>query len=224
MDITGSIAKRMVESSITVPVYFGGNEIRLNILIDVLYKYFLVRLSLLRSYALLCFCISYFKIQEKKKGVTMALATGGTPATVTPAPSYHLWIAWAAGFAGADAMQVLQASSVAATAGASNLTSTMEGVTAVLNSYGMESDEAMHVADVLFRVVDRGVGSMEELTGSLSNVVGTANAVGVPLEEVGAAIATMTKQGQDMSEATVALNQVFLAFLHKTISPPSGFT
>src|SRR3989338_37274 len=73
MDITGSIAKRMVESSITVPVYFGGNEIRLNILIDVLYKYFLVRLSLLRSYALLCFCISYFKIQEKKKGVTMGL-------------------------------------------------------------------------------------------------------------------------------------------------------
>lgn len=53
----------------------------------------------------------------------------------------------------------------------------------------------------------------EELAGSLGNVVASASTVGVGIEEVGAAIATMTKRGIQAPEAVTALNQTLMQFL-----------
>lgn len=123
-----------------------------------------------------------------------------------------------AGFEGAEAMTVLEASTIAATAGATTTTAAMEGLTAVLNAYGLEAEDATNISDLMFRTVDRGVGSYEELTSSMSNVVGSSNAIGVGFDEVSAALATMSKQGQSFSEASVALNQVMIGFLKPTQS------
>lgn len=117
------------------------------------------------------------------------------------------------GFAGADAMQILEASTKAATAGLTTTETAAKGVTAILNSYGMSAENASAVSDILFRTVDRGVGSFEELVGSISNVTGTAAKVGVSFEEIAAAMATMSKQGFSFSEASVSINQALTAFL-----------
>ena len=118
-----------------------------------------------------------------------------------------------AGFAGADAMKVLEASSIAATAGATDTTTAMEGLTAVLNSYGLEADEAERISDIMFRTVDRGVGSYADLSNAMSNVTGTAAALNIPFEEIAAALATASKKGQDFGEASIALNQAMFSFL-----------
>jgi TP901 family phage tail tape measure protein len=120
------------------------------------------------------------------------------------------------GFAGADAMTVLEAATKAATAGLTTTEEAASGITAVLNSYGKSADEAAAVSDIMFRTVDRGVGTFGELSSSMSNVVGMANALGVPFEEVSAAMATMSKQGFSFSEASVAINQAMSSLIKPT--------
>ncbi|HNB50413.1 MAG TPA: phage tail tape measure protein [Anaerolineales bacterium] len=117
------------------------------------------------------------------------------------------------GFAGAEAMEVLEKATKAGTAGLSDTATAATGIAATLNAYGLGAEYAGHVSDLLFETVNRGVVTFGELTGSLSNVVGVAAQAGISFETVSAAIATMTKQGQSGAEATVALNQLILGII-----------
>jgi len=117
------------------------------------------------------------------------------------------------GFAGADAMQVLEASTKAGSAGLASTATAAEAIAASLNAYGESADQAGAISDVLFETVNRGVVTFGELSGSLSNVIGVAAQAGVSIETVGAAVATMTKQGMEGAEATTALNQLILGLI-----------
>jgi len=117
------------------------------------------------------------------------------------------------GFAGADAMTVLEASAQAGSAGLSTTAVAATALTAALNAYGEGADQASHYADIMFKSVDIGVMSFEELATSLSNVISTAAATGVSFETVGAAMTTMTKQGMSAAEASVSLNQILTSLL-----------
>lgn len=120
------------------------------------------------------------------------------------------------GFEGADAMKVLEAATQAATAGLTQTQTAATGITAVLNSYGMSAEQAAKVSDLMFQTVNLGVGSFEELSGAMSNVVGLAATLDVPFETVSAALATMSKQGMSFSEASVAMNQAMSNLLNPT--------
>lgn len=120
------------------------------------------------------------------------------------------------GFEGAAAMEVLEVATKAATAGLTETGVAAEGIAAVLNSYGQGAEHAAHVSDLMFETVNRGVGSFEELTSSMSNVVGLANTLDVPFETVSAALATMSKQGMSFSEASISLNQAMSNLLNPT--------
>jgi TP901 family phage tail tape measure protein len=117
------------------------------------------------------------------------------------------------GFAGADGMEVLLQSTKAATAGLSNTATAAKAITAKINAYGESAQEARATSDLMFRTVDRGVGSFEELAGSLSNVLPSAANAGIGFEEISAAIATLSKQGLSFSEATVSINQAILGLI-----------
>ncbi len=120
------------------------------------------------------------------------------------------------GFEGAEAMQVLEAATMAASAGLTETKVAAQGIAAVINSYAMEAEQAAHVSDLMFQTVNRGVGTFEELTSSMSNVVGLASTLNVPFETVSAAIATMSKQGMSFSEASISMNQAMSNLLNPT--------
>lgn len=117
------------------------------------------------------------------------------------------------GFEGADAMKVLEVATKAASAGLTTTQNSVKGITAVLNAYNLKADDAAHVSDLLFETVNRGVGTFEELNASLSNVIPTSAAMNISLEEVMAAMATMSKQGFSFAESSVALNQAMTALI-----------
>jgi len=118
-----------------------------------------------------------------------------------------------AGFFAADAMDVLTASTQLATAGMTDTYTAMDAVTTILNSYQMAASESTAVSDILFTMVDRGKGSLAEFAGSLSNVIPTAAAVGIPLEQIAAAMATLTRNGADAATASTNLNAVISQML-----------
>lgn len=117
------------------------------------------------------------------------------------------------GFAGNDALKVLEASTKAASAGLTSTDVAAKAILATLNAYGMSAEQATHVSDVLFKTVDIGVLSFEELAMNLGDIVGTGNVAGVSIEQLGAAMATMTKGGISAAEAATALNQLMLSFI-----------
>lgn len=148
--------------------------------------------------------------ESQIKALSQTFVDMSTDITKTTDTAENLALAFydiqGSGFEGADAMKILEAATKAASAGLTTTATSAQGLTAVINSYGMAAKDAGYVSDIMFATVDRGVGSFEELVSSLSNVTPTAAAMNISFNDISAAIATMSKQGFTFSESTVSLN------------------
>ncbi|MBK1685185.1 phage tail tape measure protein [Rhodoferax fermentans] len=105
---------------------------------------------------------------------------------------------------GVDWAQSLDLISVAeklAVATRSDLDSTTKVLVSTLNSYGLEIADAGKVSDLFFKIIDEGDISMGDLAASFAKVAPIAKISGVSLEEVGAAIATLTASGIKPAES-----------------------
>jgi len=139
----------------------------------------------------------------------IALEFGQTTAVV----SKGLYDILSASIATGNALDVLR---VAARAGVGGFTDTaiaVDGITSVLNAYGMEASEAGRVSDILFATVRRGKTTFPELASSIGRVASVAATAGVALEEVGAFLATVTRAGVRTDQAVVALNAILLGYI-----------
>ena len=117
------------------------------------------------------------------------------------------------GFDAKEAMGILKASAIAATAGLTTTDVSAKAIAATLNAYKLPAKEATHVSDVLFETVNRGTLNFEELASNVGDVLSVANSIGVPIEGVGAALATMTKQGESAPEASTKLKAAMTALV-----------
>ncbi len=118
-----------------------------------------------------------------------------------------------ASIAPAKAMNVLRTSSIAAKAGLTNTGIAADAITTILNSYQMSADEAGKVSDWLFAIVKRGKTTFAELAPNIGKVTATAAAAGLSFEQLGAAIATMTRAGLQTDLATTSMRGLLNAFL-----------
>ncbi len=120
------------------------------------------------------------------------------------------------GFKAADAMTILRAASIAASAGLTTTDVSAAALTAVLNAYHMSADQAATVSDQLFQIVNLGVLTFDQLANTIGTVIPTAAAAGVGINELGAAYAVLTRQGVDADAATVQINAVLTGLLKPT--------
>lgn len=117
------------------------------------------------------------------------------------------------GFQGAEGLTVLREAAIDASAGLSTTAVAGKALTAVLNAYGLRASDAHDVSDVLFQTVKVGVLTFEDLATTLGDVVGLAAQAGVPIDQVGSALATMTLSGLSAAESGTSLNRVLQAFI-----------
>jgi TP901 family phage tail tape measure protein len=141
-----------------------------------------------------------------KQVLALAKESGQAPQTLAEG----LYDVVSSGFAARDAIVVLRASAKAATAGLTDTKTAAKAVSAALNAYHLPARKAADVSDVLFETVNRGVLSFEELAQNMGDLVPAAAPLGVTLEEVGAAIATITLQGVPAAEAATRVKNVML--------------
>lgn len=111
------------------------------------------------------------------------------------------------------AMYVLEVSARAAKAGLTDTGVAADAITTILNSYGLSAEQAGDVSDWLFTVVKRGKTTFAELAPQIGLVASTASAAGVGLDELGAMIALLTRNGVRTENAITAVNQVISQFL-----------
>ena len=118
-----------------------------------------------------------------------------------------------AGYDAAEALDVLEIASKAATAGVTTTEVAADGLTTILNAFQLQSKDAANVADVMFATVDRGKISFEELSSQIAQVAPIAAASNISFEEIGAAVSTLTKSGVP---AGVAMTQIRSAIVSAT--------
>ena len=79
-------------------------------------------------------------------------------------------------------------------------------LTTVINAYGMSAKDADKIANMLIQTQNDGKTTVNELAESMGNVIPTAAALNVPLEQLSAAYVSLTKQGINTANATTSLN------------------
>lgn len=142
--------------------------------------------------------------------------TGQGPATLAAG----LYDIYSSGFEGAEGLKVLTQAANAANAGLTNTAVSAKAITAVLNAYHLNADDAAHVSDVLFQTVNEGVISFEQLATNMGNTLPLGNALGVSFEELGAAYARLTLSGIGASQAETQI----AALMRAAINPTTDLT
>jgi len=113
----------------------------------------------------------------------------------------------------AKAVMFLGEAAKSAVAGVTDAFVAVDALTTVINAYGMAAEDVTKVSDIMFQTVKRGKLTYEGMAGALGTVVPIASQVGVRFEELGAAMATLTRQGIDVNTTTVQLRGIMVSVL-----------
>lgn len=113
----------------------------------------------------------------------------------------------------ADALQLLEQALKLSTAGLASPEASINGLTNVINAYGLEIDKAGAVSDAFFTTVRLGKTRVEELAGSIGSVAPLASQLGLSYEELLASLAALTQQGLSTSEAFTQIRSVLVGLL-----------
>ena len=141
-------------------------------------------------------------VQDDIEGISkriVDLAANGPDDAIKLSKAFYQIVS--AGYDGEAGLKLLEVSSKAATAGITNTTVAADGLTTVLNAWGISADKAGVVADVMFKTVERGKTTFGELASYIAQVAPLAAANNISFEEIFAALQTITKQGTPTAQA-----------------------
>lgn len=137
------------------------------------------------------------------KGIQDLSVNFGTDAVEEAAGFYEVL---SAGIGDAnESMVALEVANRMAIGGNASVAASVDGLTTIINAWGMKASDANNIADTLFTTVKLGKLNMEDLAKNIADVAPVAASLGIDLEQVGASIATMTKQG---TRAPIAFTQM----------------
>jgi TP901 family phage tail tape measure protein len=125
-----------------------------------------------------------------------------------------LFFITSAGLRGADAMKVLEAATKASAIGLGEVKTVADAVTSAVNAYGQENLSAESATDILTAAVREGKLEADSLAQSMGKVLPVSSQLGVGFEEVGAALAAMSRTGTDAAMATTSLRGILSALLN----------
>jgi len=128
-----------------------------------------------------------------------------------------LFFITSAGAKGQDALDILEASAKAASAGLGETKEVADAVTSAMNAYGKENLSAAKSTDILVASVREGKAAANEIAGAIGQVLPIASQLDVTFDQVGATIAALTRVGLNAAEASTALKATL-----NTISKPGN--
>lgn len=117
---------------------------------------------------------------------------------------------------GAQNFDVLTEAVKLAKVGVTSTTAAVGALDGALTSFELDSTQANRVAATLFKTIELGRGKISDLSNTIGRVGGVANSLGVSLEEVGAAISTITVKGTKTSDSITLLTNILLKLVKPT--------
>ncbi len=109
---------------------------------------------------------------------------------------------------GADALYVLRAAAEGAAAEGADLYEVADAITSILADYHLEASKSAEVTSKMVAAVGSGKTTFQEFTSSLSAILPIASAAHISLDDISAAIASMTVHGMSARQASQNLADV----------------
>src|SRR3990170_267423 len=144
-----------------------------------------------------------------KQLLTLGPQLGRAPKELADA----LYFVTSAGIKGGAALDVVTASAKAASAGLGQTQIIADAVTSALVAYGAENLSAGKAVGVLVAAVREGKAEASDIAPALGRVIPIASQLGIRFDEVGAAMAAMTRVGFDAAESATNLSGIMSAVL-----------
>ena len=117
----------------------------------------------------------------------------------------------------AELLDVLKASQLGATGGFSDLATVTDATTSVLNAYGLESDKAAKIVDGFVQTQNDGKIVVQQYAQQIGRLAPIAAGAGVGIDELNAAISSVTATGVPVESTFAGLRQVIAS-----IQKPTG--
>ena len=115
------------------------------------------------------------------------------------------------GFKAAEALKVLDVAAKASASGMGEIQPVADVLTSAMNAYGHSNLSAARATDILMKTIQVGKAEPEALAASLGRIMPVAAKLGVPLGQVGGAIAGLTLTGLSAAEAVTSLRGTMIA-------------
>ena len=116
----------------------------------------------------------------------------------------------------AELSDVLKASQLGATGGFSDLATVADATTSVLNAYGLESDKAAKLIDGFIQTQNDGKIVVDQYAQQIGRLAPIAAGAGVSIDELNAAISTVTATGVPVESTFAGLRQVIASIQKPT--------
>lgn len=116
-----------------------------------------------------------------------------------------------AGYHGKAGLDVLKAAAEGAKVGNADLGTVSNATTTIMTDFAASHVTAAQAVNTLIGTVSRGKTTLQDLSGALSQVLPTASAAKIGLNDTMGAMATMTGEGVPAAEAATYLRQTILA-------------
>lgn len=97
----------------------------------------------------------------------------------------------------------------AAKGGFTDTTTAVDGLTTVLNAYGLKANEATKISDQMLAAQNFGKTSFGDMASSMGKVIPIASSLNVSTEDLFGSIAVLTKNGIATSEAVTGLKAAY---------------
>lgn len=123
--------------------------------------------------------------------------------------SEGLYDALSSGVQTKDAMEFLNVAVKDAKGGFTDTATAVDGLTSVLNGYGLQATDATEISNQMMVAQNLGKTTFGEMASVMGNVVPTANALKVKSNELFSSMAVLTANGIKTSESVTGLKATF---------------
>ena len=118
-----------------------------------------------------------------------------------------------AGIPAGESIAFLNEVSKLAIGGVTDLSTAVDGVTTVVNAFGLEVSDTERVTSAFFTAQKFGKTTVEELSNAIGEVAPIANQAGVGFEQLLATFAELTKQGINTTQSATAIKSTLTALI-----------
>lgn len=127
-----------------------------------------------------------------------------------------LFVITSAGLRGADALDALEFAAKAGAAGLGETNDIARALAGTMNAYGSEVVDAARATDVIVATARAGNFETSQFAGALGRVLPFAKQAGSSIEDLGGAVALLTRTNGDAAQSVTQVQALFRAFVVPT--------
>ena len=133
-----------------------------------------------------------------------------------------LFQAISAGVDAAKATKFMNTATKASVGGFTEMNTAVDGLTNVLNAYGLDADQAMKISDDFFTANKFGKTTFQELAQNIGTVAPMASALGVEYRDLLAATVSITKAGVNTARTMTQISAILTSTMNASTKLSKG--